>query len=106
MNILRSKALAAIDSGEPFTMEFVTADRKRGTGGQLIEVKGWQKIIGEAADEIRPGGHRKKGDPLRNPNHRQHKTINIHNPANPRMHPISVHIRLMQVFNGQRILNG
>jgi hypothetical protein len=41
--ILRSEAMREIDSGVSFDLVFITADRRRGTGGELIEVKDWQK---------------------------------------------------------------
>lgn len=107
--ILRSDVLKILDNGEPFEMELVTADRKRGTGGDLIELRGWQKIVGDR----QPAGNNSKFNiqnstlaPTRNPNHRTHKTINLHNPNNPRLHPITAHIRLIQFFNGKRVLNG
>jgi hypothetical protein len=104
--ILRSEVLRQLDTGEPFSMEFVTADRKRGTGGDLISIKDWQKIKGEAvAAEVKPGEHKRK-DVVRDPRHFQHKTVNLFNPHNPRQHPISVHLRLIQFFNGKRVING
>ena len=41
--ILRSDVLKLIESGEPFSMEFVTADRRRDTDGRLINVENWVK---------------------------------------------------------------
>lgn len=106
--ILRSDVMRQLDGGEPFTMEFVTADRKRGTGGELVKVVGWEKICGIPAEEARPGKTRRSfpSDPIRNPNHRINKTVNIFNPHSNRAHPISVHVRLIQTFNDKRVING
>lgn len=107
--ILRSKVLEILDTGEVFDLVFVTCDRKRGTGGELVSVQGWRKITGEPITTATPGEtRRKKSVSLsRDPNHQKHKTVNIYNPlAGGQVHPISVHIRLMQFFNNKRILNG
>lgn len=104
---MRSDVLKKMDDGDPFDLEFISADRKRGTGGDLIKVTGWQKVVGEMAEESTPGQKRKSHqDPERNPHHRAHKTINIYSPQNRLNHIITVHIRLMQIFNGKRIING
>lgn len=103
--ILRSEVIKQMDAGDRFDLVFVTADRKRGTGGSLVTVKGWQKVIGEP---YKPG--KKKIHPVatngRNPQHRENKTINIHNPMNRDYHITTVHVLLMQLFNGKRITNG
>jgi hypothetical protein len=102
--IQRYEVMKAIDSGEPFDLTFITADRRRGTGGKPKEVKGWAKL--SAADEERlPGQYRaSKAVLLRDPGHFQHRTINIYNPNNPAEHPQKVHWRLMVFFNGKRII--
>ncbi len=97
-----------IDSGEPFTMEFVTADRRRGTGGELILVDNWVKMHGQAVEEARPGSmrRRKMEELLKNPDHTNNKTFNIYNSGNRLLNPIKVHYRLIQTFNGKRVTNG
>jgi hypothetical protein len=106
-SIMRSQVMREADSGEPFDMVLVSCDRKRGTGGELITVKGWQKMDSEAVAEKLPGAHRKAARHMvRNPNHWQHNTINIYNPNNRALHPVKVHFRLIQFFNGKRVING
>jgi hypothetical protein len=100
--IKRSEAVRQIYSGECFDMQFITADLKRGTGGELIEVINWQIL--KKDDE--PGAASGSTAGSRTPNNDEHQTITIHNPGNSRVHPISVHIKLIQFFNGKRILNG
>lgn len=105
--ILRSEVLKLMDGPEQFQMIFVTADRRRGTGGQLIEVKDWAKMSADAPREMQAGKYRRKAmDISRQPNHWAHKTINIWNPNNKRVHPHKVHIRLIQFFNYKRVVNG
>jgi hypothetical protein len=103
--ILRSEVLKQLDTGEPFQMEFVTADRKRGTGGELIKVENWAKHKGNPPIERRPssplgGNQRGALKPA------TIKVVNIHNPFNRIAHPIAVHLLLILTFNGKRVLNG
>lgn len=101
--ILRSEVLKQMDSGEPFTMEFVKADRKRGTGGELVEVRNWVKKT-NGINEARPLQKRSAGKLV---GYRGRiKVVNIHNPFNKIAHPMGVHLLLMQTFNGKRIING
>lgn len=103
--ILRHEVLKAMDTGKPFDLVFITADRRRGTGGKVKSVKGWAKIVGDApVTERRPGEFKHIQALTKNPRHSKHKTINIFNPGNDRDHAISVHWRLMVFFNGKRIL--
>ena len=105
--ILRSEVMKLADTGEHFDMIFVTADRKRGTGGELIEVRDWQKMDTDTPVEKMPGRFRKTARAMkRNPNHWEYKTFNIFNPNNNHVHPHKVHFRLIQFFNGKRVLNG
>lgn len=98
--ILRSDVLRQLDTGEPFTLAFVTADRKRGTGGQLITVKNWVKQETAVVAERKPSEHKKGA------RSRPSKTLVIYNPHNRLQHATSVHVRLLQIFNGKRIING
>jgi hypothetical protein len=103
--ILRHEVLKELDTGKPFDLVFLTADRKRGTGGKIKNVKGWAKIIGDHNSMVRrPGEFRKVNAVKKNPKHSEHKTVNIFNPSNSLDHTITVHWRLMQFFNGKRIL--
>lgn len=105
--ILRSAVLKEADNGDPFDMVFVSCDRRRGTGGELITVKGWQKMSTEQVAKRMPGQLRKTAMAIvKNPNHWVNKTLNIFNPNNRNLHPIKVHFRLIQFFNGKRVING
>ena len=106
--ILRSEAMKQAGNGEPFDMVIVACDRRRGTGGELIQVKGWVKMDTKPVDEKLPRSSKSKLSRSRtkNPNHWENKTINIMNPNNTALHPIKVHFRLIQFFNGKRVING
>lgn len=106
--ILRSKVYEHIHSGEPFDMEFVTCDRRRGTGGELIHAKAWMILTmpGEKPAAGAPGATKAQtASATKNPHHSDNGTVNIFNPANAGYHPISVHYDLIQFFNGKRVIN-
>src|SRR5687767_11044912 len=86
--ILRHEVLKELDTGEPFDdMVFITADRRRGTGGKIKRVNNWVKIKGGESVSRLPGEFSRKLPTLkRNPQHAEHKTINIYNPGNPGDH--------------------
>lgn len=105
-SIFRSQAIAVINTGQPFNLDFVTADRRRGTGGEYISVKGWMKVKGDLPEEARPGHFKKVHSPKTDRNNHINKTFLIFNPANRGVHPITVHYRLMQLINGKHISNG
>lgn len=97
-----SEALKEIYSGDMFEMEFVTADVKRGTGGELVHVVDWQ-LTGYNGKQK---GTRQKAAGLKIPNHDGNETFVIHNPGNPKQDPITVHIKLIQTYKNKRILHG
>lgn len=102
--VLRSEVLRQMNSGIAFNLEFVKADRRRGTGGQLVKVSGWQKVLAPLPEKAEAPtarkAHHARGV------YRPGKTILIYNPQHRGGHPTPVHLRLMQFFNGKRITNG
>ncbi len=101
--ILRSEAMKIIDSGELVNIAFVTADRRRGTGGKYISLKQWCKVR-QTPDSNALPGRTPRRDLARDPNHGLNKTFNLHNPANPSVHPHKVHYRLVVELNGKSII--
>lgn len=92
-------------TGEPFDLAFVTADRKRGTGGELKEVKGYKKVMSEIVETRQVGEfNRVNAIATKDPGHHEHKTLNIYNPQNETDHIITIHWRLMVYFNHKRII--
>lgn len=105
--ILRSEVVKQLDTGEPFDLEFVTANRRKGTGGKLLEVKGWVKKKGKPVEDTVPGSLRQaQADKRKDPNHWRHGTFNIENPGNKALHLYKVHIPLILTFNSKRVVNG
>lgn len=106
--ILRSEVMKLVDTGASFDMEFVTADRRRGTGGKLVDVKGWEKKVGQPVEDTVPGKYiRRKADNIRkDPEHYRHGTFNIFNPTNKALHLHKVHVPLILTFNSKRVVNG
>lgn len=106
--ILRSEVMREINKGLPFnSLEFVTADRRRGTGGELIHVRNWMKFDASSAGNSTVHKHLADTEEnKRDPNHIANKTFNIYNPRNRQQHILKVHYRLMLTFNGKMILNG
>lgn len=93
-----------MDAGHPFSIAFVTANKKKNTGGEWIEVDKAYKS-GYLAPE-----DRKKMQQLqpasemikRAPNHYENSTRNIVIAANSEVR--KVHIRLIRKFNGKTVL--
>lgn len=95
-----------INNGQPFTLEFVTADEKRGTGGKLIVVKNWMKLREDLPKHLQPDTYKKELQGKKDTQNHRNKLFKIFNPANRSAHPITVHFRLMQSLNGLKIMNG
>jgi hypothetical protein len=102
--ILRSEAKKLIDSGVPFNLSFIKADRRRGLAGEYMEVTHWQKVKADTEPDVIPGQPELKPEIVKDPNHRANKTFNIFDPADPKQHPVKVHYRLMHVFNEKLIV--
>lgn len=104
--ITLGEVLHAIDNGERFDIEFVKADRKRGTGGQIRTYIGCVK---ESAIHNPASATRKQEQPVlaaasgsKNPNHYENSTRNIYL-LRERLTK-KVHIRLITKFNGKRVI--
>lgn len=98
--------MAMINSGKPIDLSFITADERRGTGGDLIEVKKWLKMRDDHKPGEAPSGYTPTFTPKKDRQNHLNKTFTIFSPANRAVHPITVHYRLMTRLNGMRIING
>jgi hypothetical protein len=88
----------------PFDIKFVSSDRKRGTGGDIIEIKGARKCYGTTdgglvSDTPNRSGSGKPGE-TKNPNHFVNQTRNL---LLPNGQIRKVHIRLIIAFNGKKV---
>lgn len=102
--ILLKEVLNEIDrtdeQGHPvsFNMKFVTADRKRRTGGEIIEANNVHKCITIRNNKV---VYDSRPHVSRNPHHFTNATRNI---IFPNGQIRKVHIRLIIEFNNQRVL--
>lgn len=94
-----------MDSGEPFSMTFITADRRRGTGGEIVSVKNWIKASTPVEGVVKTSKKKRLISQLilaKNPNHYENKTRNIRNLR--KLKEIrKIHIRLIVKFNGKKV---
>jgi hypothetical protein len=104
--ILLRDALRMMDrlnhKGEPipFSLSFVTANRRKDTGGKIKEIKGailskHNKALPQHVRTVDGFGGSKK------PSHYENSTRNIQAPDSS---ITKVHIRLILTFNGQKII--
>jgi hypothetical protein len=96
------EALKIFESGQTFSLRWVQADRKRGTGGKISFEETVQKCdISQMADSILKKNNIKP-DTKRDPSHYDHKTRNIYIPHDRSIK--KVHIMLMLEINEKTIL--
>jgi hypothetical protein len=109
--ILLSEALRIFHSGATCSITYVTADYKRGTGGQLVHIPAcviWsQKNITEpgtpgAMVDEKPIINHQSSIINKKPSHWIHKTRNIYIPKTQKIQKF--HIKLMTQFNGKKVL--
>jgi len=107
--ILFSEVYKAIMSGEPFDATVISCDTKRGTGGKIIRLEGWMicqntEDTGEVpvSENFTAG---RKTSQSKDPNHDEHGTVNVFNPANKEVRPRTIHWDLIRIFNGKRVIN-
>lgn len=89
----------------PFSITFVTADRTRRRGGEIIFIDKAQKCVGKRNGGVlypTPVNPVSPGSIARDPNHRQNDTRNIFIPSSGQVR--KVHLRLITQFNGKRVI--
>lgn len=82
----------------PFSLVFSTANREKGTGGEIIEVK--KAVLMKSRRKAASGQHAKT--PLRKANEHENSIRNIWCLTTER--PYAVHIRLIDQFNSTTII--
>lgn len=91
--------LEHMESGLPFSLTYVKADRKRGTGGGIEHISRAHKVGSGLKDGQRvTASTQRKAE--KNPHHNQHFTRNI---VLPSREVRTVHIDLITRFNGRRV---
>jgi hypothetical protein len=103
MEIIRLRdALDLMEKPTPFSIAFVTADKKRKTGGNLIRMENCLQsgyLSGKDPEE------RKDVEPsatTKNPNHSYNGTRNIFVKGATRL--TKIHIRLITQFNNKKVV--
>lgn len=95
--------LKAMDGPAPFAIAYITADRKKRTGGQIKTIAQAQRLerLSDLPDNILRL-NRISITESRSPNHYDNKTRNIYIPATRAIR--KVHIKLIVGFNGKKVL--
>ena len=83
-----------------FQMKFVTANRDKNTGGEIIEIKDACKCIGKKAGKVIFDKRPAPDINSKNPNHWVNSTRNV---LLPNGLIRKIHIRLIIEFNGQKV---
>lgn len=101
-SILFKDMIAYIDSGQPFSLSFVTYDKKRDTGGEWINVKSAVKFMSKPAQQKSIDAAQPSFTSVsRNPKHFENATRNI-KLKNGVIR--KVHIRLIRLFNNKKVI--
>jgi hypothetical protein len=99
--ITLEEVIDVMESGRPFDLVYVTADETRGTGGDIIERKGW--VICNKAALPTPILRRNKIKPVDKADRLQANTNRlIYHPASQKIR--AVHLRLICQFNSKRVV--
>lgn len=99
--IKHADVLAGINSGLPFSIEFVTYDRQRNTGGQLRTLVNATKKHQPVTLKDSIESDATASPRSRKPNHSQHGTINVIC-ADGSL--VKVHTRLITKYNQQEVV--
>lgn len=102
--ILLTDMISAMGKGNPFDIEYVTADTRRGTGGKLVSHR--HVVLSNKMGRSNTGIGLAEPRKSKNPNHSAHSTFNIYVPSeqNARERVKKVHLRLVTRFNGMEVL--
>jgi hypothetical protein len=101
--ITLKEVLQWIDSPEKFSLMVITANKQKGSGGEELWLEGAR---GHRAQTLRQREQLKKVQQVekrwrRNPNHYDNSTRNV---LLQNGDIITIHIRLIRVFNGKTVL--
>lgn len=102
--ITLSEVLRIYETGEAFSIAFITADRRKGTGGErrYYPVAQRCRLHEMPANLLKRNGFASTSVDKKSPNHWENKTRNIYIPATGEIK--KVHIKLIVAFNNKRVL--
>jgi hypothetical protein len=95
-----AQALKEMSYGEPFNVSFYTADKKRKTGGAIVELEN-VTLTWDANNKPGPESKEKGSSAINAPAHYRHATRNFVLPNNKIR---KTHIWLLREFNNKRIV--
>jgi hypothetical protein len=100
--ITLKEVLQRMDSGERFSIAFVTADKHKNKGGEWIEItQCWKGFERTEQQRKKSAKTQPKTVIMKNPNHFENSTRNI---CLPNGEMRKVHIRLIRRFNNKVII--
>jgi hypothetical protein len=101
-SILFKDMITYMDSGQPFSLSFVTYDKKRKKGGEWINVKSAVKFMAKPSKQKAIEAAQPEFTMVsRNPKHFENATRNI-KLQNGSIR--KVHIRLIRLFNNKKVI--
>ncbi len=101
-SILFKDMITYIDSGQPFALSFITFDKKRDKGGELINVKSAVKFMSKPLQQKAITAAQPEFVMVsKNPKHFENATRNI-KLQNGSIR--KVHIRLIRLFNNKKVM--
>ena len=85
----------------PFSIKYVTYNRKSKTGGEVISIAHAMKCVTKRGGKVVYDGRQKSGS-KRNPNHFKNSTRNLNIAGTDQIRKCN--IRLITEFNGQKVI--
>lgn len=83
----------------PFSIKFITADRTRRIGGEIITIEKAEKCVGKKGEKVI---YATPVNPSKPANHFENQTRNINIPGSGQVRKI--HTRLIIEFNGLKVI--
>lgn len=92
--------LAIMDKKQPFSIAFITCDKKKNKGGEWIDLPTAQKHASSSLADQRTSNNEQRV--YKNPKHYDNGTRNLVNCLNGEL--VKVHIRLIRRFNNKVVV--
>lgn len=102
--IERWDAQQLINSGVAVTIEYVEANRKKGTGGKLVKLTNWALLTKDVVVDGLAGHFESKQTWERQRKTMDKEIFMMYNPNNSMQHPKPVHYWLLCSLNGKRVV--
>ena len=86
----------------PFSLKYITYNRKKKSGGEIIEIDKAVKCVAMRGGKIVYDTRKKEKDISKNPNHFKNSTRNLNIVGTDQIRKCN--IRLITEFNGQKVI--